>query len=258
MDYKDIFSKKSVLKKYSRKTDLQPVEKWIFENHLYNGMRILEIGVGTGRLTKYILEKKPSYFIGIDYSELMVTHCKKRFVLSENTEFQCIDINSFIVMHRCNENEELKFDAIIFGFNGIDSLSHSQRFNVLRDLKYLLKNNGKIIFSSHNIATYDQSIIGHTLNPFKYLWRLLKLIILKLINVCNKDRNWDILYEFTYGKLMKNYYIRGSYQLNVLRDLGYKLISAYSYSSSLIMDGYIDIDPSYWIYYVAYNEYKYL
>ena len=55
---------------------------------------ILEVGPGTGALTKKILEKKPKKFIVIEKDKLLTNNLKKKFGNSLEIINECIKVNT--------------------------------------------------------------------------------------------------------------------------------------------------------------------
>ena len=50
----------------------------LFETYLRRGMKILDVGVGGGRTTRY-LAALASHYVGIDYAPAMISACREKF-----------------------------------------------------------------------------------------------------------------------------------------------------------------------------------
>jgi len=144
-------------------TAIQPAEETILKllNSRLPSMKMLDIGVGTGRTTRYFASTVGSY-IGIDISEAMIAECNEKFGSpSEGISFYVCDATSMDIFQ---DNE---FDLILFSFNGIDYLSHSERLQVLSEVSRIGKPGSFFCFSTHNI-TYAKWMIGL---HHRFTWR---------------------------------------------------------------------------------------
>jgi len=130
----------SVVSEYARQSELQPAEQELFAKHLRRDMSILDIGVGGGRTTPYLAGLTDRY-VGIDYSEAMVDACRSRFPDQRFEWGDASDLTRFA---------DGSFDAVIFSFNGIDTLGADGRSRCLSEIARVLTDGGVFIFSSHN------------------------------------------------------------------------------------------------------------
>ncbi|WP_201864494.1 class I SAM-dependent methyltransferase [Microvirga soli] len=132
----------SVVLDYKNSTDLQPAERAILTSlqSKFRNKRILDIGVGSGRTTSHLLDISKNY-IGIDYSPEMIKVCKERY---PSVDFEVRDARSL------SDIADDSFDLILFSFNGIDYVSHSDRMLILAEIARVLSKSGAFIFSSHN------------------------------------------------------------------------------------------------------------
>lgn len=105
------------------------------------GARILDLGVGAGRTTPFLMAYKPSVYVGVDYAENMVACCKDRFPA---LDFRVADARNM------KEFPDESFDFILFSWNGIDSVTHEGRLQVLEEVFRLLADGGVFVFSSAN------------------------------------------------------------------------------------------------------------
>src|SRR5579864_5684849 len=120
---------------------LTACERLLFQIYIKPGMNVLDLGVGGGRTTAY-LAKVASRYVGVDYSEAMISACKNKF--------PCLD---FLLGDASNLSafEDASFDAIVFSFNGLDSVvPDEKRSRCLRECWRVLRPAGVLIFSSHN------------------------------------------------------------------------------------------------------------
>jgi ubiquinone/menaquinone biosynthesis C-methylase UbiE len=124
-------------------TALGQAEKVILHaiDNEFKNMPILEIGVGGGRLVPYLQALSKDY-VGVDYSEKMIEVCRKRF---ENMTFLTCDATN---MPMFKENQ---FSVVVFWGHGLDDVSAHSRLMILRECYRILKTNGILLFSSHNL-----------------------------------------------------------------------------------------------------------
>ena len=126
---------------YAALNYLTPCEQLLFQSHIQPGMSILDLGVGGGRTTSY-LSKVASRYVGVDYSEAMIGACRRKF---PGLDFLLADASNLSAF------EDASFDAIVFSFNGLDSVvPDEKRSRCLRECWRVLRPAGVLIFSSHN------------------------------------------------------------------------------------------------------------
>jgi SAM-dependent methyltransferase len=127
---------------YARQSGLRVDEAAILQRHGNNvlGTRILDLGVGGGRTTPFLLELSPDY-IGVDYSPEMVVRCRERFPATRFEIHDARDLSAFPDAH---------FGFVLFSNNGIDSVGHQDRLHVLSEVRRVLSAKGLFVFSSHN------------------------------------------------------------------------------------------------------------
>jgi ubiquinone/menaquinone biosynthesis C-methylase UbiE len=126
---------------YAALNYLTPCEQLLFGTYIKPGMAVLDLGVGGGRTASY-LSGVASRYVGIDYSDAMVRNCRRKF---PNLDFVLADASDLSAF------EDDSFDAIVFAFNGLDYIvSAEKRLRCLRECHRLLRDDGVLIFSSHN------------------------------------------------------------------------------------------------------------
>jgi len=126
---------------YATLNYLTPCEQLLFRTYIKPGMTVLDLGVGGGRTTPY-LAKIASHYVGVDYSEPMIHACRRKFPDFNFLLADACDLSSF---------EDASFDAIVFSFNGLDSVVPDEnRSRCLRECWRVLRPAGVFVFSSHN------------------------------------------------------------------------------------------------------------
>jgi 2-polyprenyl-3-methyl-5-hydroxy-6-metoxy-1,4-benzoquinol methylase len=116
--------------------------------------RIFEIGCGPGNITKYLLSKRPGFYIeAIDAAPNMVKLAKENNPAANFTIMDCREIS------KLNE----RFDAIICGFC-MPYLSREDCNKLISDCSFLLHNGGILYFSTiegdYNNSGYETNSSG--------------------------------------------------------------------------------------------------
>jgi ubiquinone/menaquinone biosynthesis C-methylase UbiE len=218
----------------------------LFKSKL-NGMKMLDIGVGTGRTTLHF-EKLVKEYIGIDYSERMIEACRKKFS-GKGIAFEVCDARNMDMFK--NEN----FDFILFSYNGLDCISHEDRIKALAEIRRVSAPGAYFVFSTHNIQSIREL--------FKFnMSANIKLLILSLIRFCKlriKNKNYKELSLRDYAIFTDGaqnfrvllYYIKPASQVRQLNLLGFKNVRVFSLADgNEIKNSLEDIkDP--WLYYLC-------
>lgn len=131
-----------VAARYATRSGLQPAEAAILEQYRHGiaGRRILDLGVGGGRTTPFLLELSSNY-IGVDYSREMIERCRRRF---PGVSFAVVDARDL------SRYPDSSFDFALFSHCGIDAIDHAGRLEVFREVRRVLSDGGLFVFSSHN------------------------------------------------------------------------------------------------------------
>ncbi|MGA7907073.1 MAG: class I SAM-dependent methyltransferase [Candidatus Sulfotelmatobacter sp.] len=129
---------------YAALNYLTPCERLLFEAYLRPGMAILDLGVGGGRTTPYLSAIAERY-VGADYAVEMIAACRRKF---PNLEFETVNAADLALFASSS------FDAVVMAFNGIDYVIPDEaRYRALREIHRVLKAEGILIFSSHNVRS---------------------------------------------------------------------------------------------------------
>ena len=77
---RQIYSLPRTIQFYAERDFLLDAEKSILEDHVddLRGKAILDLGMGCGRTTEYLLRLSRNY-VGVDYAPAMTEHCRSRF-----------------------------------------------------------------------------------------------------------------------------------------------------------------------------------
>jgi len=220
------YNNENVITEYDRIDFLFKAENHILiklGSYLRNAS-VLDIGIGAGRTTKRLANLCDKY-IGIDYSENFVEHCKKKFSSVQNASFNFADAR-FMPQFPSNS-----FDFILFSFNGIDSVDMKGRKLVMEECKRLLKDGGMFCFSFHNFYTIPKLYSLYvSKNPLKWnaSWYRYKMVH-KLNPPQNSfsDKDYIILRDGADNFKTDVMYTRPEFQLQMLKNYGFEPVCFY-------------------------------
>jgi len=146
-DNLETYNSTQVVRWYDGFSGLMPVEKYVFEK--YFGIKkcdnLLDIGIGAGRTTAYLLNYCKQY-VGIDYSENLIQKANLKFTELDLRCMNAVDLGTF---------SEGSFDFVNFSFNGLDYASLNDRAKILSEINRVLKPAGIFFFSTHNKLAYN-------------------------------------------------------------------------------------------------------
>ena len=135
------YNSPAIAASYGGQGYITPCERLLFNTHIKPGMAILDIGVGGGRTSQY-LAGNASRYVGIDYAPEMIRICREKFPQWEYLEASATDLSPF----ECGS-----FDAVVLSYNMLDDLVPDEsRWRCLEECRRVLRENGFLIFSSHN------------------------------------------------------------------------------------------------------------
>ena len=131
---------------YARERDLSPVEQHVRDRHRarWADWDVLDLGVGAGRSALGFAPLARSY-LGIDYSPRMVEFARRAVAESERVRFAVGDARDL------GELGEARFDAVLFTFNGLDSIHPLDRERTIAEIRRVLRPGGLFYFSTHNL-----------------------------------------------------------------------------------------------------------
>ncbi len=105
------------------------------------GKAVLDIGVGTGRTTRY-LQPLAGRYEAVDYSPVMVRFMRQAMPGVSVRQADWRDLSAF---------DGDSFDFIFATSNVIDALGHEDRLNALAAARRLLSPGGVFAYSAHNL-----------------------------------------------------------------------------------------------------------
>lgn len=251
-----IYSKSGVVRYYAQLKQLQPAEITILQwlKPQLSQMKMLDIGVGAGRTTQHFAPLVGEY-VGIDYSAKMIAAGRKRFSqVDGDIKLEVCDARN---LSRFPENY---FDFILFSFNGIDFIAHSDRLQVFEQIRRVGKPGGYFYFSSHNLQAMAPEFNWRKhlgLNPIK---TYVNLVMWGILRLCNPGITWEqlkssdyvILRDESHNFRLQTYYIRPQAQVKQLTPY-FKDIKIYSWQTGLelLKESDLYFHQDMWLYYLC-------
>ena len=212
-------------------------------------MRMLDIGVGGGRTSRYFSGILKEY-IGIDYSEKMIEACRKKF--QEKGKHIVLEVCDARMMNIFDNDY---FDFILFSFNGIDYVSHDDRIKILMEINRVLKPGSYFCFSTHNIQSKKNlGQINFTFNVrkiFASIKRYLRLIIANKQYRKLWSKDYSLIYDGAHDFKLLTYYIKPAVQINQLKNLGFKNIRIFSLADGSQIHNNLEKIEDWWLYYLC-------
>lgn len=247
------YESRTVVDYYANYSGLQQPERIILEELKTElaQMKMLDIGVGTGRTTSFFSPLVKEY-VAIDYSENMIDAFRKKFAHDKSIAATMVcDARSMDVF------DDNYFEFILFSFNGIDCLNYKERLTFLTEVSRIGVKNGLFCFSTHNLQGISKLYrIKPTLHPY-HLWNrfifLLRILLLNGFPSHLKAKNIAFIKDGAHDFGLTLCYIRPREQIRQLEDSGFedvRLFPLHAVCEESDRDLLEDIlDP--WIYYLC-------
>lgn len=250
----ELYKASGIVRYYTQLKRLQPAEKTIinlFRDRL-SSMKMLDIGIGGGRTTQYFSPLVKEY-TGIDYSAEMIAACRRRF--TESPHSLSLEIGDARNMERFADNT---FDFILFSFNGIDYVTHSDRLQILQEIQRVGKTDGYFCFSSHNLQgiarKFDYKQLS--LNPLTTYVNFVMTALLKRFNASiSRDRletaDYLTIRDEAHNFRLLTYYIQPKEQIKQL-ETNFNSIKVYSWESGKKLEkSDLSLNTDMWLYYLC-------
>ena len=214
---RDHYGREVIARIYGQRGDLFPAEKVLLE--LYReqiaGQRVLDLGCGGGRTSPW-LHALAAEYVGVDYSAKMIEVCRARYPQFVFEQGDATNLASF---------GDASFDFVLFSYNGIDSMSHTGRLEVLAEVRRVLRDDGWFAFSSHSIefrnivVAFDRSApltLGGLRRNLKYLRSYLRVRRHQV-----RTSEYAILSDPRGGSRQLDYFISRTNQIAQLQAAGF-------------------------------------
>jgi SAM-dependent methyltransferase len=152
------------------------------------GRAILDLGVGGGRTVKPLLALSEDY-LGIDYSELMVAACKRKY---PGVRFARMDARAM------DHIADASIFFSLFSMNGLSMVGHADRLCILREIHRVLEPGGWFLFSTYNHASPDATRgfrfpphhLSAARSPVAVLRCSARFAVRTVVGLRNRSRYW--------------------------------------------------------------------
>jgi SAM-dependent methyltransferase len=240
------YAAKGIVRWYRDLDFLHNVEEVILEKlyPLIKDGTLLDIGIGGGRTTKYLLEVSKHY-VGIDYTAQLAQIVKRKY---PQAAVSCADARALPMPTEV-------FDFVLFSLNGLDYIDHVDRLRTLKEIYRVLKPGGFFMFSTHNRGhkgfrkmPWQEDIsfsLGHLKSCLYTLAHWPRHLMIKKHEVLTNQ--YAIVNDTAHGFSLLTYYISIGQQIAQLENEGFIQIEAYDMDGNRVET---DIDFP-WTYYLA-------
>lgn len=247
-DNQQIYEDAGVIDIYRSAAPPQQAELNMFEplnDELKNG-RLLDIGIGAGRTTAY-LAPKAGHYVGVDYSHGLVKAAAQLYPGTEILWCDARDMSQF---------EDATFDFVNFSFNGLDSLDHEGRLQVLAEVHRVLRPGGHWMFSSHNRDYPRRGLL-----PWQGTFKPGRVMLKKSAHALRAHSNWRrlrkeqvetpeyaLVNDEAHDYSLLHYYVTPEAQTRQLEEAGFTDVKVYDQSGNPTIG---KSPSSIWLYYAS-------
>lgn len=197
-----------------------------------NQHAVLDIGVGTGRTTPYLIQLAASY-LAIDYSPVMVECFKCKF---PNVPIRQADMRDLSFL----PSESIDF--VMASCNVLDVVSHEHRLMVLHEMRRVIRSHGVLLFSSHNrsfLPAFRGPRLRTSRNPFTQARYLLEFFRQQFNHFSTGklrriEPDYALLDDVGHDYRLLHYYIDRATQLRQLARSGFDVLDVYTFSGRLL------------------------
>lgn len=191
------------------------------------GRDVLDIGVGTGRSTRYLAPLARRY-VAIDNSPVMIEHMRRTQPRVDARELNMCDLSAL---------EESSFDFIFAPNNVLDAVSHESRLSALAAWRRVLRHDGVMVFSSHNRRyrfAHRGPRLASSRNPLTQAWQLLRFArcqvnYRRLAHEQRETPEFALLTDSGHEFALLHYYVDRLTQCEQLRAHGFRCIEVFDH-----------------------------
>ncbi len=239
---KRTYESPSAVRVFSKEPRLQNPESSIIEalRDELPSCRMLDIGVGGGRTT-YFFAPRARRYVGIDYSQGMVAECRRKFQF----DFRICDARD---MHMFADSS---FDFVLFSYNGIDYMDHSDRLGTLKEIHRVTRNGGKFCFSTHNLNYAPKLFSFDPLRPRSWPRAIVVRTINRSLTGRRRFSRFAVLNDGALRFRLLTYYIAPAEQLRQLEEHGFETVKAFDLGGGVIPAGWLEKATDPWVYYLC-------
>lgn len=199
--------------------------------------RVLELGVGTGRLVSTLADPAATY-LGVDYAAQAIQEAQRAF---PDVAFRRVDARDM------PDLAVDAFDFAVFSYNGLDYVDHEGRCQALAEIARVLRPGGYFLFSFHNRDFRD---LDRTLEPrpiplwerVLFFWqagarRRRDALRGELAKGCRATSDYAILNDSGMNYALLTYYSDLAAQTALLARMGLEVEAAYAIDGRRIDPG---------------------
>ena len=244
---KRTYASSKVVRWYDQLDFIHKPEAVILENLLptIKGKKLLDIGIGGGRTTRFLLEISKDY-TGIDYTPACVEVAKTKYPSANISCKDARDLSAF-----ANDG----FDFVLFALNGIDYVTHDDRLKVFQEIRRVLRPGAPFAFSTHNRdyrhfkklpwqqgVPFDLNLVKNSLYTLAFLPRHFRMQKYEVHN-----DGYAIVNDNAHGFSLLAYYIGVEQQKAQLKSAGFIEVDVYDMEGKIV-----ERDREFpWTYYLA-------
>ena len=214
---------------------LHPGEAAFQQRHAdaYRGKRMLDLGVGSGRTTRFFMPATSAY-VGIDIAAPMLEAARRAF---PGATFLAMDLRAIGTLDRGS------FDVVLGAWAILSAFTHGERLQILADIHDLLSDGGVFYFSAHNrewsgagktplhIRSWHPRRFAGALNPLNWY------NFLRLRHLRREAADHAIFNDLAHHWRGVFYYIDRASQQRQLEAAGFALIESYGGDGRVLTQG---------------------
>lgn len=250
----DVYRSREVVRDFATRSALTPAEVAAL-GEVWPSVRgdVLDVGVGGGRTTAYLLGAARSYR-ALDISDAMIDACRGRF---PQVDVRIGDARTLA------DHADDGYDLVLFSFNGIDYVAFDERKAVLAACMRVLRPGGALVYSSHNLRFLEGRLppvtrprIVPTANPLRLAVRTCRALVSHSRRTRNRRRLADqqvlgdtyaMVNDEAYDHSLLTVYVDPDHERAALAEAGFVAPMTIDFLGR--RNPAVFADP--WIYYVA-------
>ncbi len=212
------------------------------------GKRVLDIGVGSGRTTRF-LSPLAARYTGIDLSPQMIARARQAFPAARLLELDIRELGKLA---------DEKYDFIFAPWGVLDALAPQDRIRALARLSILMAPGGKFVLSSHNrgASTAGQPpALVRSRRPVRAVLEVGHFLLARwnfrrMRHLRVEEKEYALYNDMAHGWQGVFYYISREAQIAELARAGFRVTEVYGEDGRMIGPS-DDVSPDGCLHYVA-------
>ena len=232
---------------------LCPAETMILLRHrdAFAGKKVLDLGVGAGRTTRFLLPLASSY-TGVDLSPQMIARSRQIFPKARLLEMDIRELGALA---------DETFDFVFAPWAVLDALAPDDREKALRRIAGLTANGGAFVVSSHNRSAAlsgKPPALEWSRRPVRCLLNVGHFVIarfnyLRMKHLREETPGYALFNDMAHGWQGVFYYIDREAQIAQLARHGFRVNEVYGEDGRMVGPD-DDVSPDGCLHYVAVKE----